>query len=135
MKARSVTAFICRWAVAPGSLLVSAYGVYLFEGADFRRDTLEMGLYCGLPILSFPAFLLSFWSLRWSVAMHWLLAAGYLAVYSALDWRTCAEMGYCHGVLQTVLQTLTTRPVGGVFAVAVLNLAALTLKKDARFSD
>jgi hypothetical protein len=132
MKARFVMALICRWAVAPGSLLVSAYGVYLFEGADFRRDTLEMGLYCGLPFLSFPVFLLSFWSLRWSVAMHWILAAGYLAVYSALDWRTCAEMGYCHGVMQTVLQTLATRPVGGVSAVAVLNLAALAFRHTRR---
>jgi hypothetical protein len=132
MKAGLVTVFICRWAVAPGSLLVSAYGVYLFEGADFGRDRLEMSLYCGLPFLSFPVFLLSFWSLRWSVAMHWIIAAGYLAVYSTLDWRTCAEMGYCHGIMQTVLRTFTTRPVGGVFAVAVLNLAALWLRNKAR---
>jgi hypothetical protein len=132
MKVRFAISSLCRLAVAPGSLLVSAYGVYLFEGADFRRDTLEMGLYCGLPFLSFPVFLLSFWSLRWSVAMHWILAAGYLAVYSALDWRTCAEMGYCHGVMQTVLQTLATRPVGGVFAVAVLNLAALAFRHTRR---
>jgi len=102
MKAGLVTVFICRWAVAPGSLLVSAYGVYLFEGADFGRDRLEMSLYCGLPFLSFPVFLLSFWSLRWSVAMHWIIAAGYLAVYSTLDWRTCAEMGYCHGIMRVI---------------------------------
>jgi hypothetical protein len=87
-----------------------------------------MFLFCVLPALSFPVFLLSFKSLRWSVAMHWILAAGYLAVYSILDWRTCSELGYCQGVMRTVLQTLTARPVEGVFAVAVFNLAALFLQ-------
>jgi hypothetical protein len=118
--------------VAAGSLLVTAYGVYSYSGADFGRDTLAMGLFCVLPMLSFPVFLLSFKSLRWSVTTHWILAAGYLAVYSALDWRACSEFWYCHGLLSTVLQTLTTRPVEASFAVAAFNLSALIMRRKAR---
>jgi hypothetical protein len=128
-----VCLWLCRLVVAAGSFLVTAYGVYSYLGADFGRDTLAMGLFCALPMLSFPVFLLSFKSLRWSVRTHWILAAGYLAVYSVLDWRACSESGYCHGPMQTVLQTLTTRPVEAVFAVAVFNLTALGLQKNARF--
>jgi hypothetical protein len=131
MKVRTVMASLCRWIVAIGSLLVTAYGVYSFDGADFGRDMLAMSLFCVLPFLSFPVFLLSFRSLRWSVVIHWILAAGYLAVYSVLDWRTCSEMGYCHGVMQTVLQTLTAQPVEAVFAVAVFNLSTLYWQRKA----
>jgi hypothetical protein len=91
-----------------------------------------MGLYCALPLLCFPVFLLSFKSLRWSVTLHWILAAGYLAVYTALDWRTCSESGYCVNVMQTSLQTVTARPVEAVFAVAAFHLAALILQRKAR---
>ncbi len=87
-----------------------------------------MGFYGILPILSFPVTLVSFRSLRWSVALHWALAVGYLGVYSILDWRTCSELGYCQGVLATVLETSTVLRVRAVFAVAVLNLALLILK-------
>jgi hypothetical protein len=125
-------ASLCRLIVAIGSFLVTAYGVYSFDGADFARDMLAMSLFCILPFLSFPVFLVSFRSLRWSVAMHWILAAGYLSDYSALDWRTCSDSGYCNGVMQTVLQTLTARPVEAVFAVAVFNLSALYLQRKAR---
>lgn len=128
MKVRIVTSFVCRAVVGIGSFFVSAYGVYSFEFANLKQDTLAMGLFCALPLLSFPAFLLSFKSLRWSVRMHWILAAGYLAVYSMLDWRTCSEWGYCHGVARVVLQSLTAKPVQAVSAVAVLNLAALLLQ-------
>jgi hypothetical protein len=91
-----------------------------------------MGLYCAFPLLSFPVFLLSFKSLRWSVAAHWILAGGYLAVYSVLDWRTCSDAGYCRGVMQTVLQTLIARPVEAVFAVAAFNSAALIIRRKVR---
>jgi hypothetical protein len=132
MKVRTVTSFVCRSVVGIGSFFVSAYGVYSFEFANLRQDTFAMSLFCALPLLSFPAFLLSFRSLRWSVRMHWTLAAGYLAVYSILDWRTCSERGYCHGVARTVLQTLTAKPVETVLAVAALNLAALLLQGKGR---
>jgi hypothetical protein len=132
MKARSVLSFLCRLVVAAGSLLVTAHGVYSYLGADLARDMLEMSLYCALPLLSFPVFLLSFKSLRWSVAMHWILAVAYLTVYSALDWQTCSDAGYCQGVTQTVLKTATARPVEAAFAVAVFNSAALLMRRKTR---
>jgi hypothetical protein len=132
MKTRTVISVLCRSIAAVGSLLVSAYGAYCFDGADFRRDALAMSLFCILPALSFPVFLFSFWSLRWSVATHWILAAGYLAVYSLLDWRTCSELGTCHSLLQVVLLTLTAGPVEAPFAVAAFNLAALLLRSKKR---
>lgn len=135
MKIRRVTSSLCRSVAGLLSFFVTLYGVYSFEFANFRRDTLVMGLYCLFPLLSFPTFLASFRSLRWSVRMHWILAAGYLAVYSVLDWRTCSERGYCHGVIQTVLQTLTAGVVQAVFAVAVLNLAALLLRGRVRTAE
>jgi hypothetical protein len=101
-------------------------------GADFARDRLALGLYCALPLLSFPVFLLSFKTLRWSVTLHWILAAAYLAVYTALDWRTCSDSGYCVSVIQTLLQTLIARPVEAVFGVAVFNLTALILQRKTR---
>jgi hypothetical protein len=132
MKARPLLSWLCRSIVAAGSLLLTAYGAYCSTGADFARDALEMGLFCALPLLSFPVFLFSFKSLRWSVAMHWISAAGYLAVYSALDWRTCADAGYCQGVTHTVLQTMAAGPVEAAFAVAAFHLAALLFVRGAR---
>jgi hypothetical protein len=132
MNARSVFSWLCRLVAAAGSFLVTTYGVFSYMGADFARDTLAMGMFCALPMLSFPVFLLSFKSLRWSASLHWILAAAYLAVYTALDWRTCSDSGYCHGFMRTVLQTFTARPVEAVFAVALFNLAALILRRKAR---
>src|SRR5271157_4298257 len=102
MRIRLVASGICRAAAGILSFAVSGYGLYSFASADLRRDTGVMILFCLLPALSFPVFLLSFRWFRWSAALHWLTAAGYLAIYSMLDWRTCAELGYCTGVLQTV---------------------------------
>jgi hypothetical protein len=132
MKARSVLSLLCRSIVGIGSFLVSAHGLYSYLGADSARDMVAMGLYCALPLLCFPVFLLSFKSLRWSVTLHWMLAAAYLAVYSALDWRTCSDSGYCVSVMQTLSQTVTARPVEAAFGVAVFNLAALILQRKTR---
>jgi len=127
MKVRSLTAFMFRALTGFLSLAVSAYGVRSFGWVDLRQDTAVTILFCLLPALSFPVFLLHFRWFRWSVSLHWILAAGYLTVYSLLDWRTCSELGYCQGVLPTVLEMLTARPVQAAFAVAVFNLAALLL--------
>jgi hypothetical protein len=132
MKARLVFSWLCRLAAGAGSFLVTAHGVYSYLGADFALDKLAMGLYCALPLLCFPVFLLSFKSLRWSVTLHWMLAAAYLAVYSVLDWRTCSDSGYCDGVIHTVLQTFLAWPVEAAIAVAALNLAALISQRKAR---
>jgi hypothetical protein len=127
LRVRFLLALACRTVTGLLSLAVSSYGVRSFGWADFRQDTVVAILLCLLPVLSFPVFLLHFRWFRWSVSLHWILAAGYLTVYSLLDWRTCSELGYCQGVLPTVLEMLTARPVQAAFAVAVFNLAALLL--------
>lgn len=130
MQTLSLLTSICRRTARLLSFAVSIYGLLPFISADFRSDTLLVSLYCILPVLSFPVTLISFRSLRLSVALHWLLVFAYLAVFSMLAWRTCAEMGYCHGVLSTVFATMSTWRVRGLFLVAILNLALLILKEN-----
>jgi hypothetical protein len=134
MTVRAVLSGLCRTIAGMGSFLVSAYGAYICNEAHFRQDTVEMGLFCILPALFFPVFLASFRWLRWSVALHWILAAVYLIDYSMLDWRTCSELGYCRGALATVMLTFTARPVEGAFAVAAFGLAALLLQGTGRLA-
>jgi hypothetical protein len=128
MKLRAIIAFLLRASAGVLSFAVTAYGVYSFMAADLRQDTALTFLFCLFPALSFPVFLSS---MRWpqvSNLAHWVIAAAYLAVYSRLDWRTCAEAGYCDGVAGVVLRTLRTWPVEVSIAVALLNLAALLLR-------
>ena len=132
MQTLSLLTSICRRTARLLSFAVSIYGLLPFTSADFRNDTLLMGLYCILPVLSFPVTLVSFRSLRLSVALHWLLVFGYVAVYSMLAWRTCAELGYCEGVLSTLFATTSTWRVRGLFLVAILNLALPILKENLR---
>jgi hypothetical protein len=127
MQVQSMVANIVRAVAGVLSFAVSGYGAYSCGWADFRQDALLTALFCILPLLSLPAFFLSFKWFRWSAALQWILAAGYLAVYSLLDWRTCAELGYCRGAAWTVFETLKAPPVEAYFAVAVFNLAALFL--------
>jgi hypothetical protein len=127
MTIRRIVSILCRAAVGIGSLLVSMYGVYSFDGMTLAPDTVAVVLFGLLPVLFFPVWILSFWRLRLAVILHWAFAAGYLVVYSILDRRTCSEMGYCGSVLSTVIETLTAHPVEATFAVAMLNLAAWRL--------
>jgi hypothetical protein len=106
------------------SAAVTLYGMYSANSVDFRQNTVLTSLFCLLPILSFPVFLLVRPARR-STAMLAMLAIAYLAVYSRLDWRTCAELGYCGSVASTVLETLRTRPVLEYFGVAIFSFAAL----------
>jgi len=127
MRVQSMVADIFRAIAGVLSFAVSGFGAYSCGWADFRQDVLLTALFCILPLLSLPAFFLSLRWFRWGVALQWILAASYLAVYSMLDWRTCAELGYCRGAAWTVFETLKTRPVEACFAVAVFNLVALFL--------
>lgn len=121
MRLIKATASICRRIARLLSFAISLYGLVSFAWIDCRQDTFAMILFWILPVLSFPVTLLSFRSLRWSIALHWILALGYLAVYSFLDWRTCAELGYCQGLLPVVLITLFAWPLQVMTAIAVLN--------------
>ncbi len=76
-------------------------------------------VYCILPALCFPTFIL----VRRARRAAPLLAIGalcFLAAYSALNWRTCAELGYCGSIATTVLVTLKTRIVLAFFAVPII---------------
>jgi len=132
MKLRTMLSWLCRALAGVGSLIVSAYGVFSFSRADYMWGMVEASLFGILPLLSFPVFAISFWWLRWSVGVHWLLAAAYLAVFSTLAWRTCSDAGYCQSVMDTVLKATTARPVEVTFGVAVAHLAALLFRQKER---
>ena len=53
-----------------------------------------------------------------------LMALTYLGAYSALNWRTCSELGYCMSMTATVMQTLSTNVMLAFFSVVVLSLLA-----------
>jgi hypothetical protein len=132
MTMQTAARIICRTAAGAGSLFVSLYGLYAYAGLNLNLDTLPISLYCFVPMLFFPVFLLSFWRQRLSAVLHVVMAMLFLVVYSMLNWRTCAELDYCRSVAATVLQTLATRPVESAFAVAIFNLAALRLARPPR---
>ena len=102
---------------------VSVYGVVASIRMDVRQDTLLSCLYCGLPALCFPVFLLVRPPRRAAVVLS-LMALTYLGAYSALNWRTCSELGYCDSLMATVMLTLSTNAVLAYFAVVILSLLA-----------
>jgi hypothetical protein len=102
---------------------VSFFGIGRSFGVDWRQDTLLSCLYCGLPIVCFPVFLLVRPPRRAAVLLS-LMALTYLGAYSALNWRTCSELGYCDSLIATVFQTLSTNMVLAFFAVVILCLLA-----------
>jgi hypothetical protein len=102
---------------------VTLFGIGRSFGVDLRQDTLLSCLYCGLPILCFPVFLLVRPPRRAAVLLS-LMALTYLGAYSALNWRTCSELGYCDSLIATVFQTLSTNMVLAFFAVVILCLFA-----------
>ncbi|MGA7244494.1 MAG: hypothetical protein WBX19_15005 [Terracidiphilus sp.] len=103
---------------------VTLYGIRAAINVDLRQDTLLSSLYGGLPLLCFPVFLLVRPRHRSAVVLS-LMALTYLGAYSALNWRSCSELGYCDSITATVMQTLSTNMVLAFFAVVVLSLLAL----------
>jgi hypothetical protein len=108
------------------SVGVSLYGVWSALSVDLKQDTVLTCVYCGLPILCFPVFLLLRPPHRAAVVLS-LMALTYLGAYSALNWRTCSEMSYCQSIPDTVMQTLSTNVVLAFFAVVILSLVALLI--------
>jgi hypothetical protein len=104
------------------SLEVTLHAIYAAWAIDLRADPLVTYSYCISPGLMFLVFLLVR-PPRAKAALLWLLAAGYLLTASVLNWRTCAELGYCSTVASTVIETFRTKPVSAAFAVALLSSA------------
>jgi hypothetical protein len=127
MTLRQVAHAVVRAVVGLGSLLVSAFGFYIFAASGLQHRSPLPIIFSLLPMASFPIFVFGFWRFRQSVMLHCILAVAYLGVYSAMDWRTCAEHGICGSVASTVADALKTHPVEATFAVALLNLAVLLL--------
>ncbi|MGA9063538.1 MAG: hypothetical protein WB341_17985 [Terracidiphilus sp.] len=107
--------------------IITGYGLLAVRGIDFHQDTVLSIFYCALPLLSLPVFFLA---IQWRklIPLQAILAIAWLAVYSALNWRTCAALGYCGSVASTVLLTLRTHSVLAYFGMAICSLAAIALR-------
>ena len=103
---------------------VSIHGVWSAMSIDLRQDMALSLVYCAMPVLCFPVFLLVRPASR-STFLQSLMALTFLGTYSVLNWRTCSELGYCQEVISTIMQTINTNVVLGYFGVVILNLIAL----------
>jgi hypothetical protein len=108
---------------------VTVYGTASAIGIDFRQNPVPTSLYCLLPFIAFPVFILVK-SARTSAALLATFACGYLVVYSALSWRTCSELGYCSNIAETVLKIFKTGTVLAYFAAALLRTVALFIDNE-----
>jgi hypothetical protein len=116
--------WIClRVVVGLSSAFVTLHGLFGVYGLDFRRNTLVSALYCAFPVLSFFLFLFVK-AAKPEAILHIVIACGYLTTFSMLNWRTCAEMGYCGTVTSTVVETLETKPILAAFVVVLCVLLA-----------
>lgn len=110
---------------------VSLHGVYAARGVDFRADAVLTALYCLLPMLSFPVFIFVR-SQRFEIALQTGLALGYLTTYTMLNWRTCAELGYCGTVAATVFETVRVHSVEAALGVIMACAVAQALKGNVK---
>lgn len=109
------------------SCLLTLYGLAAVRGLDLRQDTLLSAAYCGLPLLSLPFYLLAL-AVRKLLPIQAILFLAYVPVYSALNWRTCAELGYCGSVASVVLTTIATSKVLLFWGVALSSAAAFMVE-------
>lgn len=120
MTVRELPWIALRTAAGICAVFVSIHGVYNAYGLDFRIDRLVSVLYCLLPFLSFFVFLFVK-EPKLEVSLHAIIAVGYLATYSFLNWRTCSGFGDCTTVGATIATTLRTKSVLAAFAVTILS--------------
>ncbi len=110
------------------SFAMMVFGARAAAGIDVHFNPVLSILYVILPVLSCPLLLLALVFRRLFVLQP-ILAVAFLAVYSALNWRTCASFGDCGSVAATVLLTCRTHSVLAFFAVALFSMAVLMLNK------
>jgi hypothetical protein len=130
MTVRRVAVVILRSLTGAGCLVLSAYGAYLYAASGLQHDSPIVTLFCLFPMLSFPVFLFSFWWLRVAAAIQFALAVGYLTFHSMLDWRTCAELGYCGSVSSTIAGALKASSVEAAFVLAILHVGVWWLTRS-----
>jgi hypothetical protein len=105
------------------SASVTVAGIWSALGLDFAQDTVLSIVYCALPMLCFPVFLLMRSRSQSGIVLS-LMALTYLGAYSTLNWRTCSELGYCMSMMATAMETLSTNVVLAFFGVVILTLMA-----------
>jgi hypothetical protein len=110
------------------SCAVALYGLRASRAIDFRQDPALSVLYCVLPLLSLPLYLLAL-VVRRLAPLQVLIAVAYSAVYSALNWRTCAAWGTCGTVAAVVFTTLKAPSMLAFFGVAICSLGAFALDR------
>jgi hypothetical protein len=113
------------------SCLLTLYGLAAVRGLDLRQNTLLSVAYCALPLLSLPLYLLALVARRLLLIQTFLLLA-YIPVYAALNWRTCAELGYCGSMASVVFMTIATSKVLLLWGVALSSLAAFIVERSRR---
>jgi hypothetical protein len=114
------------WIAGFLSFAVLDRGLFWALRIDVRVNPVLSILFCALPILSFPVFLVGF-LFRKAAVIQPILAVAFIAVYAVLNWRTCSAPGYCSSVSSVVLMTLTTPVSMAFFAVAITSVAAVVL--------
>jgi hypothetical protein len=110
------------------SLLLTLNGLAAVRGLDLRQNTFLSAAYCALPLLSLPLYLLAL-GVRRLLPLQAVLVLAYIPVYSALNWRTCAELGYCGSVMSVVAMTIMTSKVLLFWGVALSSLAAFVVER------
>jgi hypothetical protein len=110
------------------SFAVLGFGLYSAWGIDARFNPVLSTLYYVLPIASFPVFLIGLF-FRKAAVLQPILAVVFLAVYAALNFRTCSALGYCSSIASIIWMTLTTRASLAFLGAAVASLAAMALKE------
>ena|GEM_PF-3127934 len=85
--------------------------------------------YCALPLLSLPLYLLALVARR-LLLLQALLVLAYIPPYAALNWRTCAELGFCGSVASVVLVTIATSKVLLFWGVALCSVAAFVVERS-----
>jgi hypothetical protein len=110
------------------SCLLTLDGLASVLGMDLRQNTALSVAYCALPLLSLPLYLLAL-AVRKLLPLQAILALAYILVYSALNWRTCAALGYCGSVASVVLMTAATTKVLLFCGVALCSLTAFALER------
>ncbi len=106
-------------------------GLAAVRGLDLRQNTLLSVAYCALPLLSLPLYLLAL-AVRKLLPLQTVLVLAYIPVYSALNWRTCAELGYCGSVASVVFMTIATSKVLLFWGVALSSAAAFIVERSGR---
>ncbi len=110
------------------SCLLTLYGLAAMRGLDFRQNTVLSVAFCALPLLSLPLYLLAL-AVRKLLPFQAILLLAYIPVYTALNWRSCAELQYCGSIASVILATIMTSKVLLFCGVALASLVAFVVER------